>query len=327
MLSVVSRFFKIQKGVFVSGWITITILLVFLSGCSKWSGGGPRMPYEPSFFSRIFKSSPSDGGIHKEIAVVPFLMTSHYGDPSIKTRFQEDLIKAIKSECSSVIYIESNDGRYPETLLDLPRLPSGDIDNYRLAMDGRQSGLFGIIVGTITSINVDSKDKGYWVLRSTDYFIQVEVLIEIYSMETAAKLYDRAFSERVKIDDTDVEVIRSQNTIDESFVKQALKKIIEDIRGGICHSIHSLSWKSYIVSRRGEDILIAAGERSGIRVGQILNVYDNNRTIKGFGEHQFTITGDKIGEIEITAVLEDTSRAIPLAGNGFQEGQTVGVRK
>jgi NACalpha-BTF3-like transcription factor len=305
----------------------MTILLIFVTGCSKWSGGGPRMPYEPSFFSKVFKSSKSDGGVHKEIAVAPFQMTSHFGDPALKISFQKDLIKAVKAECPSVIYINSNDVRYPDVLFDLPKLPSGDIDNYRLAMAGRQFGLFGIIVGTITSINVDSKDKGYWVLRSTDYFIQVEVLIEIYSMETAAKLYDRAFSERVKVDETDVEVIRSQNKIDESFVKQALKNIIGDLKGGICHSIHTLDWKSYIVSRSDENILIAAGERSGIRVGQILNVYENNRTIKGFREHQFAITGDKIGEIEVTAVREDHSRAIPISGNGFQSGQTVGMRK
>lgn len=327
MLPVRSLRLQLQKGLPGSGWVCMAIVLMFISGCSKWTGGGPRMPYEPSFYSKIFKSGQSGGGLHKEIGVAPFQMTSHYGNPGIKTGFQEDLIAAVKAECSNVIYVDPGDGLYPEVLFELPKLPNGEIDNYRLAMDGRQTGLFGVLIGTITSINVDSKDKGVWFLRSTDYFVQVEVLVEIYSMETAAKIYDRAFSERVKVDETDVEVIRSQNKIEESFIKQALKEIIEDLRGGICYAIRSLEWKSYIVSSNGDDILIAAGDRSGIRIGQTLNVYDNNRTIKGFGGHEFAITGDKIGEIEVTAVSEGSARAIPLSGSGFREGQAVGVRK
>jgi hypothetical protein len=300
---------------------------MFIAGCSKWTGGGPRMPGQPSLFSKVFRSGTSDSGLRRKIGVVPFQMKSQFGDPATKSTFQDGLLVAVESACSNIIFLGPEDGRYPEVLLQLPKLPSGEIDNYRLAMGGRQAGLFGVLTGTITSINVDSKDKGIWFLRRTDYYIQVEVLVEIYSMETAAKLFDRAMSKRIEVDEADVELIRSQNRIDQSYINKALKEIIDDINGGMCYSIRSLGWKSYIVSTNDDDILIASGTRSGISVGNILNVYDNGGTIEGFGEHRFSIIGNQIGEIEVIAAFEDSARAIPLSGSGFQEGQAVGIKK
>ena len=318
------RMRRLQNG---SGWIWIVFILMLIAGCSKWSGGGPRMPGQPSLFSKTFRSGASDGGFRRKIGVVPFQMTSQFGDPATKNVFQNDLLKAVEAECANIIFVEPDDGRYPEVLMQLPKLPSGEIDNYRLAMGGRQAGLFGVMTGTVTSINVDSEHKGIWFLRRTDYYIRVEVLVEIYSMETAAKLFDRAISERIEVDEADVELIRSQNRIDQSSIDKALKEIIDDLRGGICYAIRSLGWKSYIVSTNDDDIMIASGSQSGIQVGNIFNVYDNGRTIEGFGEHRFAIIGNKIGEIKITATFEDSARAIPLSGSGFQAGQAVGTKK
>jgi len=319
--------FRMWRGRYGTGWISMVLMLMVITGCSKWTGGGPRMPYEPSLFSKTFRSRSSDSGFRKKIGVVPFQMTSQYGDPATKSVFQDNLLKAVETECPNVIFVTPTDGRNPEVLLQIPKLPSGEIDNYRLAMDGRQSGFFGILTATVTSINVDSKDKGVWFLRRTEYYIQVEALVELYSMATAVKLFDRAAAERIKIDETGVELIRSQNRIDQSYIEKALKKIIDDISGGFCYSIRSVGWESYIVSTSGDDILIASGSRSGIRAGTIFNVYDNGRTIEGFGDHRFTFTGEKIGEVEVTDSFENSARAIPLTGSGFEAGQAVGIKK
>ncbi len=319
--------FRKRRGQYGTGWISIILILMFIAGCSKWSGGGPRMPYEPSLLSRTFKSSSPDGGFRKKIGVVPFQITSQYGDPNTKSVFQDNLVKAVDADCPNNIFVTPAEGLYPEVLSQIPKLPSGEIDNFRLAMDGRPSGFFGILTATVTSINVDSKDKGFWFLRRTDYYIQVEALVELYGMETAVKIFDRAVAKRVKIDETDVDLIRSQNKIDQSFIEKALKEIIDDLKGGICYSIKSMGWKSYIVSTNGDDIQIASGSRSGIRVGTIFNVYENGPTIEGFGDHRFTFTGKKIGEIEVTDSLEDSARAVPLTGSGFQAGQAVGIKK
>ena len=316
-----------RKGRYCSGWIGVALTLMLIVGCSKWTGGGPRMPYEPSLFSKTFRSGPSDGGFRRKIGVVPFQMMSQFGDPSTTSEFQDGLIKAVQAECSNPIFVAPADSLNPDVLLQVPMLATGEIDNYQLAMSGRSSGFFGIMTGAVTSINVDSKDKGFWFLRSTDYFIQVEVLVEVYSTETAAKLFDRTVSERVEVDESDVELIRSQNRIDQAFVEQAIKKIIDNLRDRMCYSIRSLGWKTYIVSTTDDDILIASGSHSGIRVGHIFNVYDNGRTIDGFGDHRFAFTGRKIGEIEVTALSEDSARATPVTGSGFKAGQVVGIKK
>ena len=310
------------------GWVIIALVVMFGAGCTKWSGGGPKMPYEPGLYSRIFKSKPGgDSRLRKKIGVAPFQMKSRFGVPATITRFQEGLLDAVGSECPSVLFIKDGDSQYPQGIGDLPRLASGAIDNYRLAMDARQSGLFGVLTGVITSVNVDSEDKGMWFFRRTKYYIQVEALVDLYSTESATKLFNAAVSKRVAVEEVDVEFIRSQNQIGQSFIDMALQEIIEDLSGRLCYSIRSAGWKNYILSASGDGIQVATGSRSGIRVGQIFHVYDTSQTLEGYGDHRFVITGSKIGEIKVTSVSENSAWAVPVSGSGFRAGQAVGLKK
>jgi hypothetical protein len=166
-------------------------LLIVAGGCSKWSGGGPSLPSavkEPA--------SAYDKRLKKKIGVVPFRVESIFGDPILKDLFQDNLLQAIQEECADILFIKPDGGNFPEALVNLPLLASGEIDNYSLAMTGRRLGLNAVLVGKITSINVDEKAKGFWFLRSSHYYVQVEALIELYDTSTATKIFDRTLSHK-----------------------------------------------------------------------------------------------------------------------------------
>jgi hypothetical protein len=303
-------------------WMVLVLLLIVAGGCSKWSGGGPSLPSavkEPA--------SAYDKRLKKKIGVVPFRVESIFGDPILKDLFQDNLLQAIQEECADIIFIKTGGGDFPEALVNLPLLASGEIDNYSLAMTGRPLGLNAVLAGKITSINVDEKTKGFWFLRSSHYYVQVEALIELYDTSTATKIFDRTLSHKTEVEEPDIELIRANNRIDPYFIEPSLAEIIDDVKDVICKAIGRQAWKSYIVAADAADILIAAGSRSKVQAGDIFEVYDSRQAIEGYGGHRYLSPGPKVGEIEVKTVFEDTARAVPVSDSGFQEGQGLRLKK
>jgi hypothetical protein len=309
-----------QKRIMI--WTVVVPLLIVFGGCSKWSGGGPSLPsavQEPASFH--------DNRLKKKIGVVPFRMESIFGDTKTKDLFQDELLQAIQEECTDILFIKPGGGDFPEALVKLPLLDSGAIDNFSLAMTGRRFGLNAILVGKITSINVDDKTKGFWFFRSSHYYVQVEALIELYDTATATKIFDRTLSHKIEIEEPDVELIRAQNRIEPYFIRPSLAEITADVKDNICKAIELQAWKSYIVAADAADILMAAGSRSNVQAGDIFEVYDSRQSIEGYGGHRYLRPGAKVGEIEVKAVSEDSARAAPVSGSGFQEGQSLRFKK
>ena len=306
----------------IVAWTVLVLLLIVAGGCSKWSGGGPSLPSavkEPA--------SAYDKRLKKKIGVVPFRMESIFGDPMLEGLFQDNLLQAIQEECAEILFIRPGDGAFPEALVSLPLLASGAVDNYSLAMTGRRFGLNAVLVGKITSINVDEKTKGFWILRSSHYYVQVETLIELYDTSTATKIFDRTLSHKMEVEEPDVELIRANNRIEPYFIEPSLAEIIDDVKDNICKAIERQAWKSYIAAADAADILMAAGSRSNVQAGDIFEVYDSRQAIEGYGGHRYLPPGPKVGEIEVKAVSEDTARAVPVSGSGFQEGQGLRLKK
>jgi len=303
-------------------WTVLVLLLIVAGGCSKWSGGGPSLPSavkEPA--------SAYDKRLKKKIGVVPFRMESIFGDPITINLFQDNLLQAIQEECTDILFIKPGDGNFPEALVKLPLMVSGAIDNFSLAMTGRRFGFNAVMVGKITSINVDEKTKGFWFFRNSHYYVQVEALIELYDTSTATKIFDRTLSHKIEVEEPDVELIRAQNRIDPSFIEPSLAEIIDDVKDDICETIELQAWKSYIVSAETTDILMAAGSRSNVQAGDIFEVYDTRQAIEGYGGHRYLPPGPKVGEIEVKSVSEDTARAVSASGSGFQAGQGLRLKK
>ncbi len=306
----------------VVAWTLFALLLSVAGGCSRWSGGGPSLPppsKEPA--------SAFDKRLKKKIGVVPFQTQSLFGDPILTNVFEDNLLQALLEKCPGLLLVKPGDTDFPETLVSLPRLASGAIDNFSLAMSGRRFGLNAVLVGKITSINVDEKSKGFWFLRGSRFYVQVEALLELYDTATATKILDQTLAHKMEIEEIDVELIRDSNRIDRHFIEPSLAGIVADAKDAICKAIEPQAWKGYIVAAEAAEILIAAGSRSKVQAGDIFEVYDSRETIEGYGGHRYIPIGRKVGEIEVKTVSPDTARAVPVSGSGFQEDQGLRLKK
>ncbi|MFZ0613701.1 MAG: hypothetical protein WAM73_15795 [Desulfobacterales bacterium] len=303
-------------------WTVFALLLIVAGGCSRWSGGGPSLPSpvkEPA--------GDHDKRLKKKVGVVPFRIESIFGEAALKDFFQDNLLLALQKECPDTLFLKPADEDFPQGLADLPLLDSGAIDNFAVAMTGRRFGLNAVLVGKIVSINADEKARGFWFFRSSHYYVQVEILLALFDTETATKIYDKTLSRRMEVEEPDAELIRANNRIENHFVEPTLEEVIDDVKEDICSALERQAWKSYILAIDGADIQVGAGSRSGVQAGDIFTVYETPQAIEGYSGHRYLPTGARIGDIEVKTVSADASRATPLSGSGFKEGQVLRLSK
>lgn len=295
----------------------VAALLVLVSACSSGSvrsGGSDGVPQPPS---------DHIDGLQKRIGVAPFQMRSRHADPYSRELMRSYVLGAIRGECPGVFFLKPSDEAYPPVLGSLPRLESGELDNLQLAIAGRQLGLTGVMVGTLTSVGTEEKQWGFWMLKQTRHYIRVQVLLEVYDTETATKLVDKTAARQVRIDAADVEMIEHKDRIDSGFVEEALEIIAQEVDEDICEAIAGQDWKSYVISVGPGELWIASGSRSGLRPGQVLEVFDSNTIMDGFGGHRYFKPGPKAAEVKLVEVEPQRSKAVKLTGGDIEPLSTV----
>jgi hypothetical protein len=80
-------------------------------------------------------------------------------------------------------------------------------------------------------------------------------------------------------------------------------------------------WSGKLFVAEGGTLVIKAGTKNGLRVGDVLTVY-RPKTVTAGGE-VVTVGEDKIGKIRLTTVGESAASAEVLEGTGFKTGDIV----
>ena len=297
--------------------VTLAIAVVLATACGPGSRQTGDSPADP------LSAADRGEGPAKQIGVAPFELRTQYTDPYSRELMQSYVLGAIRTECPGIYFVQPADREYPEVLRNLPRLESGDLDNLQAAIAGRQLGLSALMVGTLTSVGTEEKDWGIWFLKQSRHYVRVQVLIEIYDTETATKLVDEVAARQVRIDAADLAMIERKDRIDSGFVEEVLEIISQKIDDDICEAIDELSWKSYVLSVDTEALWIASGSRSGLQPGQVLEVFNSNAVMQGYGGHRYFKPGPKVAEVKVVEVQPQRSKAIVLSGGDIEPLGTV----
>jgi curli biogenesis system outer membrane secretion channel CsgG len=81
------------------------------------------------------------------------------------------------------------------------------------------------------------------------------------------------------------------------------------------------SWSGKLLVGDDGALVIKAGNKEGLKVGEVLDVY-RPKTVKAGGE-TLTVGEEKIGKIVVTSVGDAASMAVPQEGSGFKTGDIV----
>jgi Flagellar assembly protein T, C-terminal domain len=299
------------------GFLLFLCVVFMITGCS------PVHSIEKSTKNMVRDFRAPDSHLKRKIALTSFENKTTFKDGHMAELISEKLSRAITSACTNILLEKPGDSGYPDKLAKLPREISGGIDNFELAKIGRRLGLNGIVTGTVINISPDNKKKGILWFKNTHYYVRVQASAQVYDTETAAKLLDESFVHEVEVDEPDLESIQREPGIQASIMDEAFGAIVDKMAEKICNAVVLQPWKGFIGSVNADRIMINSGEKAGLKIGDLFDVYDSNDIFKGAGDQRFFIPGLKVGKIKITTVYPDSAEAILLSGHDIQAGFSI----
>ena len=265
----------------------------------------------------------SDEDLKRKVSIINFENNSLRASADFATIFHRGLPEYMNEHCEGILVDEPGTGGLLTLVKEPPKLKSGHLDNYSLALIGRQTGHNAIVTGSLEDIRINDELQGIWWTKDTHYFVEVDIRVEVNDTRTATKLLDYTFVREIEIDDLDYRMIQQSNRIRFPELNDTLRKLLADIGSEICHTVKDQPWTGFITKTEEDRYTISSGSAIGLKQGDILEVFDSSRIIEGVGGQRFFTPGLKIGEIEIVEISQDQSKARLVSGKDILKGSTV----
>ncbi|MBU4209053.1 MAG: hypothetical protein KKD12_05145 [Proteobacteria bacterium] len=267
------------------------------------------------------------GDLKKKVGITLFENRTFFAVNNFEKIFHIKLAESLKETCSDILIIKPGDPEYPDQMAVPPRLASGQIDNLVFAETGRKLGLNAIVTGSLIDISGNKESKGILWFKDTHNFIRFQIAVEVYDTETGAKIFDDSFDDEIEVDEIDLNNLRTDNANEIPALNDALLNAVIPIGEKICDALSIQPWKGYVISSVADKIIISSGKRSGLILGDKLEVYDSGNIFEGKDSQKFFIPGPKIGEIKITALYPDRAEATLISGKSIKVGSTVKIKE
>jgi hypothetical protein len=272
-------------------------------------------------FAREFRLSDED--LLRRVGIIKFENNSLQADSEFQNIFHKGLPEYLNQNCEGILVDNPETGSLLRIVTKPPKLKSGHLDTYSLALIGRQLGLNAIVTGSLEDIRFIDELQGVLWAKDTHHFVEVVIRVEVNDMRTATKLLDYKFSDEVEIEDLDYQMIKLDEQVRLPMLNETLGKLLADIGNEICHTVKDHPWTGFISEVAQNQFTISSGSEVGLKVGDVLEVFDSSRIIEGVGGQRFITPGLQIGEIEIVAITPTRSEARLVTGKDIIKGSTV----
>jgi hypothetical protein len=308
----------------VNGVPIVLACFLLINGCSVTSTVKDTTEKITKTTKKITREITFAGdGLKKVVAVVRFENKVLQAARDFQNKFHEDLIEYLDNKCNDLIVVDTGSDAHPGWLTQLPKLPSGQTDNYAVAVIGRQLGLNAIIAGSLSNLRSMDETEGILWMKDTHYLIEVLIRTEVYDTQTATKLLDESFVHEVEIDEVEYREIQKQKAYDLAQLNEVYGQIIVDMSDRICEVVDLQNWHGYVTAVDGDKIIVSGGSRVGLKAGHKLEVFDSGRILEGIDGQRFISPGYKTAEIKIVEVSDNQSEAVKVSGRGLKEGSIV----
>ncbi len=269
------------------------------------------------------KMALSDEDLKRKVAILQFENDTLREAKNFQDIFHNGLPEYLSSQCQGIIIANPATGGLLNELRETPKLNSGLIDGYALAILGRQVGLNAIVTGSLEDIRVIEDSQGILWTKEKLHLVQIFIRVEVFDTRTATKILDNTVDRRIEIDDLDYQMTQDVELNELPELKETLNLLLSDTGDRICNAVRDQPWDGYITKIDGDRYVIPSGTKVGLKTGDILEVFDSSRTIEGVGGQRFFIPGLKIGVIEIVTITEDRLEAKLVSGEDIKKGSTV----
>jgi len=266
-----------------------------------------------------------DRVLKKKIVFLPTVNKTGFGGKDLETTASLKLKIALAAHCDGLII--NNSKKIRQAFSEIPRLPSGQIDNLALAETGRIHGINAVLEQTISVVEFNTEKRGIWGFREDTPLLHAVFRIRIYDIETTATYLDEVFREELELsEDLLGEQNRSANPYYDEYAGILLERAIPKISDHVCERLEEMPWSGFVVHSNNDTYTLSAGSDVGLAEGDVLEVFKMDAPLQGLDGHVYLIAGPKMGEIRVSQVKDSEATAVSISGNGFEKGCCVKLK-
>ena len=282
--------------------ISLSLLgLVFLAGCTK-----------------AVKIAPPSVGPRLRVAVIEFENKTTYGQ-RLGTAAADVLVTEL-SKTDRFILIER--AKLDRLVAEQKLGMTGVVDPNTAAKMGQVLGAAAIVTGAVSEFGTQQKGTDYLITESKKQVARAVVDVRVINTETSQILYAESGTGETTSSTGTFLGMGSRASYNESMEGEALRAAIQKFAGNLTARLMAIPWTCRIAEMDGGVIYLDAGLRSGLNIGQELDVVQLGSEIKS------PTTGIVIGRKEtllgkckvVEHFGEDGAKAEMVAGSAPKPG-------
>jgi hypothetical protein len=263
--------------------------------------------------------------LKKKIALVATVNKTGYGGKAFEKSAGAHFNTCLKSVCEDLVIIDSQEARI--LLEQIPRLPSGELNNLALIKLGRALGLNAVVEESLSEVECVADKRGTWGFRNTCMLVQLHIRVKGHDIETGAILFDEVVSDELEVSEDDWQDIKERSGYQKEIGDRLLAKSTDRICRRLCERLSSEPWKGYVTAVSADTFALEAGRDVGLAIGDVLEVFGTSEAIEGQGGQSYLVSGLKIGELRITKVNKNRAEATAMLGSDLEKSSHVRLKR
>jgi hypothetical protein len=265
--------------------------------------------------------TPGGSDLRHKIALIGIESQPAPGSSGFPSFFQKAVAGFLQNDCRGSVV----DPAVGEILKSPPRLASGQIDGYALALMGRGRGLNFFVIGTLSDIRLEDEKTGFWLWKDTRYKIRALLRVEMIDSATGAKALDETFTEEMVTDAVRYQQLKESGPPPFADVEPLLNRLLPEAGEKICTAL-SQPWQGFVVAAGDGRITISSGSAVGLSPGMELAVFGSGRMVESRDGRRFLQAGDRVGEAQVSSVSAEKAEALLRQASSASPGATVRLK-
>ncbi len=175
------------------------------------------------------------------------------------------------------------------------------------ALQGHESqfaGVSALIFGAVTELGNKTEWVDAGLSKSKVQTAHAKVTIRLVNPKTGQAFYSEFGEADAKNESSQTLGFGGKSDYDATLTDKAVNAAIAKLVGNIMNSLHALPWKASILDVQDGTVMIGAGKNSGVKVGDVLQIYKPGKQVKNKATGaMIELPGKFIGKVKVASLF------------------------
>lgn len=264
-------------------------------------------------------------GLPKQrIVVLPFLDLTPHQSLNISDSSRSAVVRELVAT-GEILAIPPTD--FPEDLTKFKQGEGYDLESLSRKLSGL--GVAAVLEGVVLEVRARRLEEPVGLFRSVKARVQASIRIRLYSTKSGRELVNMTRKAEIEESTTRFAEDATSDRLlaeDPQLIRSVVAKAFKGALPKVAQALSKVSWEGRVAMVQGEKIFINAGELSGLQIGDLLKITEDNQEIYDpeTGGYIGQVPGRVKGTVEVVSYFgKDGAVAIVHSGSGFQTNDRV----